>query len=250
VDATSDLAALNGTGGEPAPENWAAVDDAIRERMRELKMPVAQLARETGLSPTTIRHIGRTDRGHHEHALVAISAVLGWQYDHLTNILHGQAERNTAARRASVASLKRALHSEVGLLKDDLSRLKEAIHAVDDKISVRQAVARQEHARDPREPGARAEAISELPMLNDMDADYSPQYVKLARILRGKIKTGELGRFATLRGSDLASDYHVSAQVAYATLEMLAANRYIDRLKGARYYHVAWDTAHPHSQAD
>ena len=30
------------------------------------------------------------------------------------------------------------------------------------------------------------EAISDLPMLNDMNADYSPQYVKLARIIRGK----------------------------------------------------------------
>ena len=233
----------------PAPENWAAVDDAIRERMRELKMPAANSRARPGYRRRPSATSGGPDRGHHEHALVAISAVLRWRYDHLTNILHGQPEKNTAVRPASVASLKRALHSEVGLLKDDLSRLKEAIHAVDDKISVRQAVARQEHAHDPREPGARAEAISELPMLNDMDADYSPQYVKLARILRGKIKTGELGRFATLRASDLATDYHVSAPVAYATLEMLAANRYIDRLKGARYYHVAWDIAHTRSQA-
>ena len=32
------------------------------------------------------------------------------------------------------------------------------------------------------------EAISDLPMLNDIDADYSPQYVKLARIIRDKIE--------------------------------------------------------------
>ena len=38
-------------------------------------------------------------------------------------------------------------------------------------------------------PGRRdpMEAISDLPMLHDLDADYSPQYVKLARILRDKI---------------------------------------------------------------
>jgi hypothetical protein len=35
------------------------------------------------------------------------------------------------------------------------------------------------------------EAIADLPMLHDMDADYSPQYVKLARILRDKIKAGQ-----------------------------------------------------------
>ena len=33
--------------------------------------------------------------------------------------------------------------------------------------------------------------ISDLPMLHDIDADYSPQYVKLARILRGKVESGE-----------------------------------------------------------
>jgi hypothetical protein len=34
------------------------------------------------------------------------------------------------------------------------------------------------------------DAISDLPMLHDIDADYSPQYVKLARIIRDKIESG------------------------------------------------------------
>jgi hypothetical protein len=33
------------------------------------------------------------------------------------------------------------------------------------------------------------EPISDLPRLSDMDADYSPQYVKLARIIRDRIKS-------------------------------------------------------------
>ena len=48
------------------------------------------------------------------------------------------------------------------------------------------------------------EAISDLPMLNDMDADYSPQYVKLARILRAKIESGEYKRGDTLPAAGLA----------------------------------------------
>ena len=36
--------------------------------------------------------------------------------------------------------------------------------------------------------------ISDLPMLHDIDADYSPQYVKLARILRDKIESGQYRR--------------------------------------------------------
>ena len=38
------------------------------------------------------------------------------------------------------------------------------------------------------------EAISDLPMLHDIDADYTPQYVKLARILRDKIESGQYKR--------------------------------------------------------
>jgi hypothetical protein len=91
-------------------------------------------------------------------------------------------------------------------------------------------------------------AISDLPVLNDIDADYSPQYVKLARILRDKIKVGELVRSATLPATGLATDYHVSAPVAYAALEMLAANRYVARPAGSRFYRVTWDAGHPHPQ--
>ena len=36
--------------------------------------------------------------------------------------------------------------------------------------------------------------LSDLSMLHDIDADYSPQYVKLARILRGKIESGQYQR--------------------------------------------------------
>jgi DNA-binding GntR family transcriptional regulator len=83
-------------------------------------------------------------------------------------------------------------------------------------------------------------AISDLPEPNDFDADYSPQYVKLARILRDKIKSGGLKRPDILPASGLVADYFVSARVAYAALEMLAANDYIERSQGHRYYRVTW----------
>jgi DNA-binding GntR family transcriptional regulator len=82
------------------------------------------------------------------------------------------------------------------------------------------------------------EAISDLPMIHDMDADYSPQYVKLARILRDKITSGALKHAALLPASGLAAEYHVSVKVAYAALEMLEANRYVTRPKAFRRYRV------------
>jgi hypothetical protein len=73
--------------------------------------------------------------------------------------------------------------------------------------------------------------------------------VKPARILRDKVKSGELSRFRPLAASHLATEYRVAGPVTYAALEMLAANRYVGRPKGARY-RVTWDTLHPHVEGD
>ena len=84
------------------------------------------------------------------------------------------------------------------------------------------------------------DAISDLPMLHDIDADYTPQYVKVARILREKITSGALQCADPLPASGVAADYQVSVGVAYAALEMLEANRYLARPKRFQSYHVAW----------
>jgi DNA-binding GntR family transcriptional regulator len=90
------------------------------------------------------------------------------------------------------------------------------------------------------------EAISDLPMVHDMDADYSPQYVKLARILRGKIESGEYKRMDAIAAASVAGVYQVSMRVAYAALEMLAANRYVGRVRGMKSYRVTWDRGRIH----
>jgi DNA-binding GntR family transcriptional regulator len=92
------------------------------------------------------------------------------------------------------------------------------------------------------------QAISDLPVLGDIDADYSPQYVKLARILRDKIRSGDLGPLAPLPASGLAAEYDVSARVACAALEMLAASRYVERPEGRRSYRVIREPGHGHGQ--
>jgi DNA-binding GntR family transcriptional regulator len=84
------------------------------------------------------------------------------------------------------------------------------------------------------------DAISDLPMLHDMDADYSPQYVKLARIVRNKITTGEYQHLASLPAPALASEYRVSVRVAWAALAMLAANRFVSRTGHFSAYRVTW----------
>jgi DNA-binding GntR family transcriptional regulator len=84
------------------------------------------------------------------------------------------------------------------------------------------------------------EAIADLPMLNDMDADYSPQYVKLARILRARIESGQDKHGAPRPATDLAHEYGVSVRVAWHALAMLAANRYVACPGSFKPYHITW----------
>jgi DNA-binding GntR family transcriptional regulator len=87
------------------------------------------------------------------------------------------------------------------------------------------------------------EAIADLPILNDIDADYSPQYVKLARILRAKIEAGQHEHGDALPASDLAQKYEVSVRVAWHALAMLAANRYVHQSGRFASYTVTWQAA-------
>jgi hypothetical protein len=85
------------------------------------------------------------------------------------------------------------------------------------------------------------EAISDLPMLDDIDADYSPQYVKLARIIRGKIESGEYKHGDPIPAVALVDEHKVSIRVAWRSLAVLAANRYLTRPAPFKPYHVTWD---------
>jgi DNA-binding GntR family transcriptional regulator len=82
--------------------------------------------------------------------------------------------------------------------------------------------------------------ISDLPMLHDIDADYSPQYVKLARVLRAKIQSGEYQRGDILPATDLAHEHQVSVRTVLNALAMLAANRYVNLAGGFKSYQVTW----------
>jgi DNA-binding GntR family transcriptional regulator len=86
------------------------------------------------------------------------------------------------------------------------------------------------------------EAISDLPMHSDMDADYSPRYVKLARILRTKIESGQYKTGDALHATELAKEYKVSVPVVLHSLAMLAANRYVHRFARSASYSATWQT--------
>jgi len=84
------------------------------------------------------------------------------------------------------------------------------------------------------------DAISDLPMLHDIDADYSPQYVKLARIIRARIASGKYNHGDPIPAADLVHEHDVSMRVACAALAMLAANRYVTHAATFQPYIVTW----------
>lgn len=106
-----------------AEEDWAAVAGVVRCRMREVKLTTARLARETGLSESTIRYIGESGTRHNTSALVAMSAVLGWRYDYLTNVLRGEPHKNVRIKRAPLA-----------ILSAEVASLKNTVHEIDKKL--------------------------------------------------------------------------------------------------------------------
>jgi hypothetical protein len=104
--------------------DWPAAGDAIRARMQELRMTTAALARETGLSETTIRYLGQPGTRRNRSALVAISAVLRWRYDHLTNILHGEPQKNVRIRPPVDILVERALAAALGPVQEEIASLR------------------------------------------------------------------------------------------------------------------------------
>ena len=121
----------------PEHEDWVAVGHAVSERMRRRGISLAYLARDTGLSETTIRYLDKPTSRHNKSTLVALSAVLGWRYDYLTNILHGAPHQNdSAASRMESHLVESLLHAAVGPVKAEVAVLMDIVQTIDTKIDV------------------------------------------------------------------------------------------------------------------
>jgi hypothetical protein len=122
-------------------EDWPAVDRAIKDRLGELEVPLAQLARESAVSETTIRYMGKDGSGT-ESPLVAIAAALGWPLDYLRNILHGEPQKNAqdpvepleSSESLAEPHFRNLLRTELGPVKKDVAVLRGIVDRMDQKI--------------------------------------------------------------------------------------------------------------------
>jgi transcriptional regulator with XRE-family HTH domain len=73
--------------------DWAAVSDAIRNRMAELDITQRELAERSGVSVATVRQLQNNygPRRRARHTLEDISKGLQWPAGHLEYVLDGEA---------------------------------------------------------------------------------------------------------------------------------------------------------------
>lgn len=120
----------------PDSGDWEAVREAVYNQMKRLDMSVARLSRESGVSETTIRYIGRSEK-RQRSTLVALSAALGWEHDYLVDVLRGAAGAD-APRRASSdpSAVKRVLRAELDPVNEKIDRMGETLYAIVGKMDV------------------------------------------------------------------------------------------------------------------
>jgi len=203
---------------------------AVRDRMRELGMSISELSRRSGLSQTTIRSVRRTGQTNRAQ-LVAVSAALRWRFDYLTNIASGEPEKNVRINPPASVLVERVLRAEIDPLKEQVRTLQETLAGLASKLAA-------ENTCDPAARPRPEAPVASLPAVDDMDADYSPQYVRLARRVRARIESGALRSSDQVLTTDLAAEYGVSEPVAWAALRMLSANGYVRRPDRFRPYEV------------
>lgn len=102
-------------------ENWAAVGQAISQRLDERGMTMTDLANQSDISLTTIRELVHvlSTRRRHPRTLGKVSTTLGWPEEHLVQVLRGASEPDA---RTEPGELE-ALREEVRDLRDRVETL-------------------------------------------------------------------------------------------------------------------------------
>ena len=75
----------------------------------------------------------------------------------------------------------------------------------------------------------------------ELDADYTPQFIRVARVVRDRITDGTYPRFSLVPGSRaLAAELHVSPEVVLHALAILVRAGYLRHIE-SKPHQVIWD---------
>jgi hypothetical protein len=118
-----------------AAERRAAVAEAVKARMAELRLSVHGLSKLSGLAVNTIKGVITTTGTPTTGTLVVLSAVLEWDPQHLLNIVSGRADANVT-RESLLAALLAKLGTEEAGLRAAIAALTDDVRRVDAKIDI------------------------------------------------------------------------------------------------------------------
>lgn len=122
----------------PTAESRAEVARVVNARVAELRLSTAELARLSGLAVNTVRGVREARGKYTKSTLVALSAVLGWDPQHLDRIFHGETQKNATAGsslRSHLAELTRRL-TELSTQLQDVAGRTEGVPRIDGKIDI------------------------------------------------------------------------------------------------------------------
>jgi hypothetical protein len=103
--------------------DWPAVRTAVLDRMTALNMTAESLARETGLSPTTVRYFGLSPSN--AGTLTVLNVALGFPRGYLARLLAGE-QPGTAGQPALAESPVMARLARLEVKLDELLTLARA----------------------------------------------------------------------------------------------------------------------------
>jgi len=124
---------------EGDPENWAAVAQAVSDRVRELGWRQRELAERSHVSVAVVREIQRhtVERRRSRRTLEALSAALGWDPEHLDEVLKGHVQqhgRPIAPDDAAVWSRLDSVDQQLGEIVKLLTELRTGLATVIDHV--------------------------------------------------------------------------------------------------------------------
>ena len=137
-------------------EDWAAVGEAVSQRMREREISQQQLAKRSGVSPATIRLIQHHpgDHRHSPRTLEAVSRALDWPPDYLDNVLNGRSQQETAEQvaddvtlQSQISALEQLLRKISVVLEQRLGPVVDVIYNSDSEVDITIEI---KHARNDR----------------------------------------------------------------------------------------------------
>jgi hypothetical protein len=110
-------------------EDWAAVAEAINERVAELGWRQRELAERSHVSPAIVREIQRhtVERHRSPRTLESLSITLGWEAEHLDAVLRGRdlptpgrpVNRSRETTPSRLSAIERRL-DEIGQILTDI----------------------------------------------------------------------------------------------------------------------------------